>query len=165
MSESDPTSVRSSIVVDVPVDRAFAVFTEDIGSWWPPEHHLLEAGLADMVFEPRVGGHVFDRGVDGSECRWARVLAFEPPHRLVISWDINLQWQLEPDPDRTSEVEVRFWSEGPEQTRVELEHRNLDRHGDGWEQMHGAVGSPNGWDHGLQNFAARLAVGVPESSS
>jgi uncharacterized protein YndB with AHSA1/START domain len=165
MSESDRTSVRSSIVVDVPVDRAFAVFTEDIGSWWPPEHHLLEGELADMVFEPRVGGHVFDRGVDGSECRWARVLAFEPPHRLVISWDISLQWQLEPDPDRTSEVEVRFQSESPERTRVELEHRNIDRHGDGWEQMHAAVGSPDGWDHGLQSFAARLAVAVPESSS
>jgi uncharacterized protein YndB with AHSA1/START domain len=165
MSESDRTSVRSSIVVDVPVDRAFAVFTEDIGSWWPPEHHLLEGELADMVFEPRVGGHVYDRGADGSECRWARVLAFEPPHRLVISWDISLQWQLEKDPDRTSEVEVRFQSEGPERTRVELEHRNIDRHGDGWEQMRGAVGSPDGWDRGLQRFAARLAVAVPESSS
>lgn len=164
MSESDRTSVRSSIVVEVPVDRAFAVFTEDIGSWWPPEHHLLEGELADMVFEPRVGGHVYDRGVDGSECRWARVLAFEPPHRLVISWDISAQWHLEPDPDRTSEIEVRFRSEGPERTRVELEHRNIDRHGDGWEQMHGAVGSPDGWDRGLQSFAARLAVAVPESS-
>lgn len=165
MSESDRTSVRSSIVVDVPVDRAFAVFTEDIGSWWPPEHHLLEGELADMVLDPRVGGHVYDRGVDGTECRWARVLAFEPPHRLVISWDISLQWQLEHDPDRTSEVEVRFQSEGPERTRVELEHRNIDRHGDGWEQMHGAVGSPDGWDSGLQAFAVRLAVAVPESSS
>ena len=165
MSESDRTSVRSSIVVDVPVDRAFTVFTEDIGSWWPPEHHLLEGELADMVFEPRVGGHVYDRGVDGTECRWARVLAFEPPHRLVISWDISLGWQLEPDPDRTSEVEVRFVSEGPARTRVELEHRNIDRHGDGWEQMLGAVGSPDGWDAGLQALAARLAVAVPESSS
>jgi uncharacterized protein YndB with AHSA1/START domain len=165
MRESERTSVRSSIVVDVPVDRAFAVFTGDIGSWWPPEHHLLEGALADMVFEPRVGGHVFDRGVDGSECRWARVLAFEPPYRLVISWDISLQWQLEPDPDRTSEVEVRFQPEGPERTRVELEHRNIDRHGDGWEQMHGAVGSPDGWDRGLQSFAARLAVAVPDSLS
>jgi uncharacterized protein YndB with AHSA1/START domain len=161
MSESDHSAVRSSIVVDVPVDRAFAVFTEDIGSWWPPEHHVLEAELADMVFEPRVGGHVYDRGVDGSECRWARVLAFEPPHRLVISWDISLEWQLETDPDRTSEVEVRFRAEGQERTRVELEHRNIDRHGDGWEQMHGAVGSPDGWDLGLRNLAARLAVTVP----
>jgi uncharacterized protein YndB with AHSA1/START domain len=165
MSESDSTSVRSSIVVDVPVDRAFAVFTGDIGSWWPPEHHLLEGELAAMVFEPRVGGHVYDRGVDGNECRWARVLAFDPPHRLVISWDISLQWQLERDPDRTSEVEVRFQSEGPVRTRVDLEHRNIDRHGEGWEQMHGAVGSPDGWDRGLQSFAARLAVAVLESSS
>jgi uncharacterized protein YndB with AHSA1/START domain len=165
MSESDPASVRSSIVVDVPVDRAFTVFTEDIGSWWPPEHHVLESELAEMVFERRVGGHVYDRGADGSECRWARVLAFEPPHRLVISWDISLQWQIERDPDRTSEVEVRFESVGPERTRVELEHRNIDRHGDGWEQMHGAVGSPDGWDRGLKAYAARLAVAVPGSSS
>jgi uncharacterized protein YndB with AHSA1/START domain len=165
MSVSDRSTVRSSIVVGVPVDRAFAVFTEDIGSWWPPEHHLLEGELSEMVFEPRVGGHVFDRGTDGSECRWARVLAFEPPHRLVFSWDISPRWQLEPDPDRTSEVEVRFQPEGPERTRVELEHRNLDRHGDGWEEMHGAVGLPDGWDLGLQRLADRLAVAVPESSS
>ena len=86
-----------------------------------------------MVFEPRVGGHVYDRGVDGSECRWARVLAYEPPNRVVISWDINTQWQLETDLEKTSEVEVRFVAEAPDRTRVELEHRNLDRHGEGWE--------------------------------
>jgi len=108
------------------------------------------------VFEPRVGGHVYDRGVDGSECRWARVLAFDPPTRFVISWDINLQWQLETDPARTSEIEVRFTADGADRTRVELEHRNLDRHGDGWEQMRSAVGAPEGWDLGLQRFAQAL---------
>jgi hypothetical protein len=100
-----------------------------------------------------VGGHVYDRGVDGSECRWARVLAFEPPERFVISWDINLRWELETDPERTSEIEVRFLAEAPDRTRVELEHRNLDRHGEGWEGMRGAVGSPNGWGAGLRRFA------------
>jgi uncharacterized protein YndB with AHSA1/START domain len=150
------TSVRASIVVDAPVERAFSVFTDDIGSWWNPDHHIIEAELAEMVFEPREGGHVYDRGVDGSECRWARVLAYEPPNRFVISWDINLQWQLETDLDRTSEVEVLFISEGPDRTRVELEHRNLDRHGDGWEQMRDAVGSPEGWGAGLQGFAERI---------
>ena len=106
-----------------------------------------------MVFEPRVGGHVYDRGVDGSECRWARVLAYEPPSRVVISWDINTQWQLETDLEKTSEVEVRFVAEAPDRTRVELEHRNLDRHGEGWEPMRDAVGSPDGWSDGLRLFA------------
>jgi uncharacterized protein YndB with AHSA1/START domain len=114
-----------------------------------------------MVFEPRVGGHVYDRGVDGNECRWARVLAYEPPHRLVISWDINLQWQLESDPDKTSEVEVRFIAQGPDRTRVELEHRHLERHGEGWENMRGAVGSPGGWSAGIERFAERIETGAP----
>jgi uncharacterized protein YndB with AHSA1/START domain len=147
------TSVRASIDVEAPVERAFAVFTEEIGSWWPPEHHILEAELAEMVFEPRAGGHVYDRGVDGTECHWARVLVYQPPTRIVISWDINSQWQIEADPDKTSEIEVRFISEGAERTRVELEHRNLQRHGKGWEQMRDAVGSPDGWEVGLGRFA------------
>jgi uncharacterized protein YndB with AHSA1/START domain len=147
------TSVGASIVVEAPIERAFSLFTDGIGTWWDPEHHILEGELAEMVFEPRVGGHVYDRGVDGSECRWARVLAFEPPERFVISWDINLRWELETDPERTSEIEVRFLAEAPDRTRVELEHRNLDRHGEGWEGMRGAVGSPNGWGAGLRRFA------------
>jgi len=150
------TAVRTSIVVDAPIDRAFRVFTEDIGSWWDPDHHLLDAPLAEMVFEPRVGGRIIDRGADGSENSWARVLAYEPPDRLVFSWDISLQWQIETDLAKTSEVEVRFIAEGPDRTRVELEHRHLERHGDGWEGMRDAVGSPNGWDSGLTRFAARL---------
>ena len=147
------TSVRTSIVVEAPIERAFSVFTDEIGSWWDPEHHILEAELAEMVFEPRVGGHVYDRGVDGSECRWARVLAYEPPSRVVFSWDINTRWQLETDLDRTSEVEVRFVAEAPDRTRVELEHRNLERHGEGWERMRDAVGAPDGWSGGLRVFA------------
>jgi uncharacterized protein YndB with AHSA1/START domain len=157
VSTENDTSVNSSIVVEAPIDKAFKVFTDDMGSWWPPEHHILESDLAEMVFEPRAGGHVYDRGTDGSECRWGRVLAYEPPRRVVFSWDISLQWQLEADPDRTSEVEVRFVAETPERTRVELEHRRLDRHGDGWEQMRDAVGSPEGWGVGLRAFAARAA--------
>jgi uncharacterized protein YndB with AHSA1/START domain len=147
------TSVRTAVVVEAPIERAFSVFTAEMGSWWPPDHHIMEAQLAEMVFEPREGGYVYDRGVDGSECRWARVLVYEPPNRLVISWDINLQWQLETDPEKTSEVEVRFVAEASDRTRVELEHRNLERHGEGWEQMRAAVGSPDGWDIGLKRFA------------
>jgi len=150
------TSVRESIVVEAPIESAFAVFTEDIGSWWPPDHHILEAPLAEMVFEPRQGGHLYDRGVDGSECRWARVLAYEPPERVVFSWDISTSWRLESDPEKTSEIEVRFIAEDSEHTRVELEHRNIERHGEGWEKMRDAVGSPGGWLRGLEAFAERV---------
>jgi uncharacterized protein YndB with AHSA1/START domain len=150
------TAVRTSIVVDAPVERAFDVFTQQMPSWWHPDHHILRGELAEMVFEPRVGGSIYDRGVDGSECRWARVLAYEPPSRVVFSWDIDLEWKIETDRDKTSEVEVRFRAEGPERTRVELEHRNLDRHGAGWERMRDAVGSPGGWGAGLQRFASAV---------
>jgi uncharacterized protein YndB with AHSA1/START domain len=155
-TQAQQASVRTQVVVEAPIERAFSVFTEDIGSWWNPDHHILEAELAEMVFEPRAGGHVYDRGVDGSECRWARVLAYEPPDRIVFSWDINPQWQLESDLEKTSEVEVRFTPEAPERTRVELEHRHLDRHGEGWEGIRDAVGSPDGWPDGLRAFAERL---------
>ncbi len=153
MTTTDET-VRKSVTVDAPIQRAFDVFTTGIGTWWPREHHILQAELAEMVFEPRVGGSIYDRGVDGTESRWARVLAYDPPRRVVFSWDISLQWQLETDPAKTSEVEVRFHADGPDRTRVELEHRRLDRHGDGWEAMRDAVGSPDGWQHGLDAFAA-----------
>jgi uncharacterized protein YndB with AHSA1/START domain len=147
-------SVQKSVIVDVPIQRAFDVFTAGIATWWPPEHHILQADLAEMTFEPRVGGHVIDRGVDGSECRWARVLAYDPPHRVTFSWDISLQWQREDDPAKTSEIDVRFHAVTADRTRVELEHRHLARHGDGWEAMRDAVDSPDGWQRGLDAFAA-----------
>ena len=156
-TQAAQTSVRSSIVVEAPIERAFAVFTEDFGSFKPPEHNMLEVEIAETVFEPRVGGHLYDRGVDGSECRWARVLAYEPPDRVVISWDITPQWQIETDPSKTSEVEVRFIAEAPERTRVELEHRDLDRHGPGWEPERDAVGSEGGWPLYLERYAALLS--------
>jgi uncharacterized protein YndB with AHSA1/START domain len=146
-------SVRAAIVVDAPLERAFSVFTEGFGSFKPPEHNMLAVEIAATVFEPRVGGYLYDRGIDGSECRWARVLAYEPPHRVVISWDISPQWQLETDLEKTSEVEVRFVSETPERTRVELEHRNLERHGEGWEGEREGVASAGGWPLYLQRFA------------
>jgi uncharacterized protein YndB with AHSA1/START domain len=158
-TQAQATSVRTTIVVEAPIEHAFRVFTEDFGSFKPPEHNMLGVEIAETVFEPRVGGHLYDRGVDGSECRWARVLAYEPPDRVVISWDISPRWQLEPDPEKTSEVEVRFIAEAPERTRVELEHRNLERHGDGWEGMREGVGGEGGWPLYLQRFAERLTGG------
>ncbi len=151
------TAVQHAIVVEAPVERAFHVFTADFGSFKPREHNLLQVDIAETVFEPRVGGHIYDRGVDGSECRWARVLAFEPPERVVFSWDIGPDWQLVTDPDRTSEVEVRFIAETPDRTRVELEHRNLDRHGDGWEGVRDGVGTDQGWPLYLERFARLIA--------
>ena len=146
------TTVRTQIVVDVPIERAFSVFTDDFDSIKPREHNMLDAEIAETVFEPREGGRIYDRGVDGSECHWARVLAYEPPNRVVFSWDISPRWQIESDLEKTSEVEVRFISESPERTRVELEHRNLDRHGEGWESGRDAVGSEDGWPVYLKRF-------------
>lgn len=157
-TQAAETSVRQSIVVDAPIERAFSVFTDGIGTWFPAQYNLLAVDIAERVFEPRVGGRVFDRGTDGSECHWARVLAYEPPNRVVISWDISPRWQIETDPDKTSEVEVRFTAETPERTRVELEHRNLDRHGDGWEQTRGSVSGEGGWAGCLRQFADQLAT-------
>ncbi len=137
------TSVTTQAEVEAPAEHTFRVFTQGIGSWWNPEHHILAAQLAEMVFEPRVGGHIIDRGTDGSECRWGRVLAYDPPRLVCFSWDINLRWQLETDPAKASEVEVTFTPVTPGRTRVVLTHRHLDRHGDGWETMRDAVGA--GW--------------------
>jgi uncharacterized protein YndB with AHSA1/START domain len=152
------TTVRRSIVVEAPIEAAFQTFTERFDSVKPREHNLLDVEIAESVFEPRAGGHVYDRGVDGSECRWARVLAYEPPHRLVFSWDISPQWQLESDPDRASEVEVRFIAEDPGRTRVQVEHRNLDRHGAGWEQLGEGIGGDAGWPLYLQRYADVIAM-------
>jgi uncharacterized protein YndB with AHSA1/START domain len=160
MSEqATATSVQTSIVVDAPIDEAFSVFTEGIGTWWPREYNLLKVDIAERVFEPRVGGQVYDRGIDDSECHWARVLAYEPPDRVVISWDISPQWQIETDLDKTSEVEILFTSESAERTRVEVEHRHLDRHGDGWEGMRDSVGSEGGWPGCVRRFGVRMSAG------
>ncbi|MEA2310654.1 MAG: hypothetical protein QOE28_622, partial [Solirubrobacteraceae bacterium] len=97
-TQAQDASVRTDVVVDAPPERAFTVFTEGIGTWWPSSHHLLEGELAEMVFEPFEGVSIIDRGVDGTESRWARVLAYEPPHRVVFSWDITLGWEIETDP-------------------------------------------------------------------
>jgi uncharacterized protein YndB with AHSA1/START domain len=156
-TQTSATSVQTQIVVEASIERAFRVFTEDFDRIKPREHNLLEVEIAETVLEPRVGGHIYDRGVDGTECRWARVLAYEPPERIAFSWDISPQWQLESDPEKASEVEVRFVSEAPDRTRVELEHRNLDRHGDGWEGMREGVSGDQGWPLYLSRYADAVA--------
>jgi uncharacterized protein YndB with AHSA1/START domain len=156
MTQAADTVVRRQIVVEAPIERAFAVFTERFGDFKPAEHNLLDAPIAETVFEPKAGGHIYDRGVDGSECRWARVLAYEPPDRVVFSWDISPQWQIETEPDNTSEVEVTFVAETPQRTRVELEHRHLDRHGPGWQAVSDGVAHDEGWPLYLHRYAALL---------
>jgi uncharacterized protein YndB with AHSA1/START domain len=150
------TTVRRQVLVNAPIGEAFKVFTERFGDFKPREHNLLRAPIAETVFEPRVGGNIYDRAVDGTECRWARILAFDPPDRVVFSWDISPRWQLETNPDLTSEVEVRFIAETPDRTRVELEHRNLDRHGASWEFVRDGIDNEAGWTLYLQRYAALL---------
>ena len=153
-TEAPATTIRRDIVVDAPAERAFRLFTERFDQIKPREHNMLPVDIAESVFEPRAGGRVFDRGVDGSECQWGRVIVYEPPNRIVFTWDITPMWQIESDLGKTSEVEVRFISDGPTRTRVELEHRNLARHGDGWEGTREGVGGDDGWPLYLQRFAA-----------
>ena len=157
MTQAADTVVRKDVVVEAPIERAFNVFTDRFGDFKPREHNLLGAPITETIFEPRVGGHIYDRAEDGSECRWARIRAYEPPTRVVFTWDIGPTWQLEPDPANTSEVEVRFVAEGPDRTRVELEHRHLDRHLDGWEAVREGVDSDQGWPLYLQRYAELLA--------
>ena len=156
MTRTEVPVVRKQVVVNAPAEQAFTVFTERFGDFKPPEHNLLAAAIAETVFEPHVGGHIYDRAVNGSECRWARILAYEPPARVVFSWDISPRWQVETDPGLTSEVEVRFVAEGPDRTRVELEHRHLDRHGPGGQSVRDGVNGDQGWPLYLARYAALL---------
>jgi uncharacterized protein YndB with AHSA1/START domain len=159
MTQTDAAVVRRDIVVNAPIDEAFNVFTQRFGDFKPPEHNLMQVPIAETVFEPKVGGHIVDRGSDGSECRWARILAYDPPHRVVFSWDIGPTWQVESDPDLTSEVEVTFTAETPDRTRIELEHRHLDRHGPGWESVRDGIGHDQGWPLYLDRYAALFGEG------
>jgi uncharacterized protein YndB with AHSA1/START domain len=157
MTTTSTPTINKEIVVDAPIDEAFHVFTDRFGDFKPPEHNLLGAPITETVFEAKVGGHIFDRAEDGSECRWARILAYQPPSRVVFSWDISPTWQIEPNTDNTSEVEVRFTAESPTRTKVELAHRHLDRHGPGWESLRDGVHGAGGWPLYLDRYAALLS--------
>lgn len=154
MTQTAAALVRKEVIVEVPVEEAFTVFTDGFGAFKPPEHNLLPVPITETVFEPRVGGHIVDRGTDGSECRWARILVYDPPTRVVFSWDIGPTWQIESDPQNTSEVEVQFIAVTADRTRVVLEHRNIDRHGPGWEAVHEGIDGEQGWPLYLNRFAA-----------
>jgi uncharacterized protein YndB with AHSA1/START domain len=153
---TDPTRLELEITVDVPVQHAFATFTERFDEIKPRKQNLLAVPIERTVLEPRVGGTIYDVGTDGTSCTWARVLAYEPPHRLVFSWDLSPTFQVETDPDRCSEVEVTFVPVGPEETHVRLEHRHLDRHGEGWEGLT-YLGTGDGWPLWLSRFREMVA--------
>ena len=160
MTHTEAAVVRRGVVVNAPLAKAFEAFTERFGDFKPREHNLLPSPIVETVFEPRVGGHIYDRAEDSSECRWARILAYDPPDRVVFSWDISPRWQIITDPALASEVEVRFIAESPERTRVELEHRNLDRHGPEWQAVRDGVDDDAGWPLYLTRYADLLVGAI-----
>jgi hypothetical protein len=151
-----PLSVRKSVTVRAPQAVAFEVFTARIESWWPmASHHIGEADCAAVVIEPRAGGRWFERGVDGRECDWGRVLAWEPPARVLLAWQLSARWDF--DPAIHTEVEVRFVAIDATSTRVELEHRGLEAYGAQAAAMRDTFSSPNGWNGMLEHYAAVAA--------
>ena len=145
-----PAPVRKSVHVGAPPDRAFKVFTAGIGRWWPKSHHIGTADLDLQVIEPKAGGRWYERGIDGSECDIGKVLVWQPPTRLVLAWQVSAAWKF--DPGLVTEVEVRFIADGPNSTRVELEHRDLERYGESADGFRATIDSPEGWTGILQLF-------------
>jgi len=147
--------VRATVSVKAPIERAFRVFSEKFDSWWPREHKLGKAALDRAVLEPGVGGRWYERTVDGAECTWGAVLAWEPPRRLVLSWRINQEWQIDEDPAHASEIEVTFRAEGPKLTRVDIEHRHLERHGgpEAARKIMESISAMEGWPGILEKYA------------
>lgn len=148
--------VRKQIIVKASPERAFQVFTEEFDTWWPRSHHIGKAPMKKAILEGSVGGRCYSEQTDGTECDWGTVLVWDPPRRLVFAWQIGGQWQYEPDLTKSSEVEVRFTPESDGSTRVDLEHRHLQRHGTAAGPMRTAVDAPNGWSGILALFAAQV---------
>jgi uncharacterized protein YndB with AHSA1/START domain len=152
--------VIRDVVVAAPAETCFRVFVDEFASWWPPEHHIGDRTIVALRLEPAVGGRCYDVDTEGQECHWGTVLAVEPPRRFVVAWHIQGDWTVDPDPARQSEVEVTFTALGPEQTAVRLEHRNLERHGDGAAGLQHGVGGDGGWTILVRRFAD-VAEGRP----
>ena len=148
--------ITGTVTIAAAIDKAFELFTGSINAWWPHQYHIGKADVAEVILEPGEGGRWYERGVDGSECEWGRVLRWEPPHRLVFTWQINGTWQFDPDPDRASEIDVRFTANGPDETTVEVEHRHFERL-DGGQASHDAISGGGGWALLLSGFAHSVA--------
>ena len=147
--------VRKSVTIRTSAERAFSVFTEGFDTWWPRSHHIGSSPITRAVIEGRVGGRWYSQQEDGANCPWGTVLVWEPPRRFVFAWQITPDWKYEPDLARSSEVELRFTPVGDGSTRVDLEHRHFERHGDGAEQMKTGVDGPQGWGALMQLFAQK----------
>jgi uncharacterized protein YndB with AHSA1/START domain len=143
-------AVKHTLSVDAPIERAFAVFTDGFGRWWPASHHIGRTDMIDAVIEPRSGGRWYERNADGSECDWGHVIAWEPPGRVLLAWQLDADWRY--DPELITEVEVRFDADG-ERTRVTLEHRHLERMGARADEVRRAIDSPEGWRGILTRYA------------
>ncbi|GAB2538721.1 SRPBCC family protein [Nocardia heshunensis] len=157
-SRTQTPAVTVELTVNASLDKAYRVFTTGMDSWWPREHHIGKGPLAEAVVEPRLGGRLYGREADGTECVWGRVLAWTPPTHFAFSWDINLDWHLETDPARTSRVDVTFTALDEGHTTVTLVHSGFENHGPGWESMREAVASPNGWPALSENYAVAAAA-------
>ena len=157
MTQHTQSVVRRTITVPASQQRAFEVFTAQFGAWWPKDYQIGQSPIRDFIMEPEVGGRWYELDEDGSECDTGRVLAYEPPARVVLAWQLDQQWQYDPDAAHASEVEVRFVAEGPSQTRVELEHRGFERHGAGTDAVRAAMDAPNGWTAVLGIYANYVA--------
>ena len=149
--------LHGSITVNAPIDRAFHAFTSSLDGWWPREYHIGPVDMAEAILEAGQGGRWYERGVDGSECDWGRVLVWEPPHRLVVTWQINGRWQYDPDPAHASEVEVHFTAIAADRTSVQLEHRYIERLVEAEALVDGIEQQGGGWNSLLQRFAQMLA--------
>lgn len=148
--------ITGTATVAVPVDEAFRLFTGSINSWWPHQFHIGQAEVAEIVLEPHEDGRWYERGVDGTECDWGRVLIWEPPRRLVFTWQINGTWQFDPDPEHASEIDVRFTANGPALTTVAVEHSSFERLVGGGT-INDAIRGGGGWVLLLDCFAETVA--------
>jgi len=155
-SVADISAVRKTITVDASVEHAFKVYTEGYDSWWPRTHHIGKMPMQKAIIETHKGGRCYTTQADGSECDWGRVLVWDPPHRLVLAWQITHEWGYEPDLAKSSEVDIRFTAEPGGKTRVDLEHRHFERHGAGGASMRTAVDSSGGWGGLLEMFKTRV---------
>jgi uncharacterized protein YndB with AHSA1/START domain len=145
--------VRKGVTVEVPIERAFEVFTAGFDRWWPRSHHIATVEMAEAIMEPLVGGRWYERGVDGSECEWGVVLAWDPPRHVALRWQLDGTFQFEPDVEKCSRVDIRFEADGANRTRVELVHSEIERHTD-FDALRTAVDSDGGWALTLRNDAA-----------
>lgn len=160
MSIGPEGTVRQSVTVAASPEQAFRVFTADFDSWWPRSHHIGSSPMTKAVIEGNVGGRCYSSQQDGTDCPWGQVLAWEPPHRLVLAWQITHDWKFEPDLTRSSEVEIRFTDLGSGKTRVDLEHRHFERMGPHGDVVRQAVDSPGGWGNLLEMYAGRVGSAV-----